>query len=317
MAVVGHLDRAARIATSIRRRHARSEACSLVVQIAAATGDLEPSTLLLRLISHPFWRSRAIIGIALALFDAGDHAAASDPMSGNGIWFLIRAALRVGDFDRAESLVRSIEDLIDRSTGVEELVNALIVAGEVDKATSVARSTPLDFSRATALAAVAAATLAGGAAPTVDGLVAELFPPRDQARYWRAVAKYAPVTQASQFVAPALQTGPWHDCLLGHPLGVRVRLYTVRVARRSVRPPTEGSDLGHGLRRPRWRVHATAELGVHIRSAEDHRQAVETSHERTRTPDELVGANCEASTGESREESAQGGRGFPAAQFGA
>lgn len=129
----------------------------------------------------------------------------------NGMWFLIRAAVRAGDLDRAESLARAIMDPIDRCIGLKDVVDALLACGEIDRATALARTVPLDFSRADTLAAVAAALLTTGSTQPADTLVAELFHARDQSRFWRALATSAPIPSASRCVAHALHTGSWHE----------------------------------------------------------------------------------------------------------
>ncbi|WP_170231976.1 NACHT domain-containing protein [Saccharothrix saharensis] len=132
---------------------------------------------------------------------------------GDGMVYLVEAAVRVGDLDRAASLAHSIEDPTDRDLALERVVNALLVRGDVERATALARTAPYDFSRAARLATVAAALLATGPSRPAEALVTELTHLPDRSLFWRTLAAATPGPRAARFVAHALQCGPWHESI--------------------------------------------------------------------------------------------------------
>jgi hypothetical protein len=172
----------------------------IVQTVADAAGDPDQTTRL----------SRKAVELTAKL---GSSDWESKVTTGRGMRFLVDAAIRTGNYRRAESLARVIKDDIDRCIAIEDVITALATSGQLDDATALARDIPADLNRARALTHIATAMIAAGELHPAEALADDLPDLPARAQFWSAITLVAPKEQAPRLAARALCTGRWHTIL--------------------------------------------------------------------------------------------------------
>jgi hypothetical protein len=243
LARAGERNRAEVLAHTISNPFPRAEALLELAQILLAAGNHAAASPLIAAAEHSANLTRDIelrtwmlIQIVQTVADAagdpdqttrlsdkaveltaqlGSSAWESTVTTGHGMRFLVDAAIRTGNYQRAESLARAIKDDIDRCIALEDVITALVTSGQLDHATALARDIPtgFSFSRARALTHIATAMIAAGELHPAEALADDLPDLPAQAQFWSAITLTAPEKHAPRLAARALRTGRWHTIL--------------------------------------------------------------------------------------------------------
>ncbi|MFC3992989.1 hypothetical protein, partial [Actinoplanes siamensis] len=173
----GDHDRAETVARSIKDCYQQAQALIAVAETLVAAGDHDRAETVARSITDSYQQARALAAVVGALVAAGDQDGARRLAEQAEImtrWLtdsywqaqaLAAAAWAfavAGEYDRAETVARSIKEWYQQAQALTAVAGVLAIASEYDQAERVARSIAVPYQQAEALAAAAKALVTAG-----------------------------------------------------------------------------------------------------------------------------------------------------------